>query len=164
VTALASKTIQTILRAYVTAVVYTAVSVLILGGPNWPSLPLLCLTYGFSFGTSVLAYNWLRPHLRSRSLVRNSLSATLGLVVTVLTAVFLGVLLTAWAQGKNPLRLDYLRGFIGVLGTLEMQLVLVFAAAAISVGIAVQEVSRKLGPGVMANWILGKYSNPRQGW
>lgn len=133
-----------------------------IGNPNvnpWLMAPI----FGFSFGTVVILSHLVSHKLRHRSFLLTCLLQALAYVV-VICASF-GIAMWSYIaafSGLSPLAAEVLQVMGGIAGEKNVYLsifgsfLLMFAISSIF------QVSKKLGPGVLWNWVTGKYHEPRE--
>lgn len=139
----------------VTTSISLAISIVIsLGGlarevPWW----IASLAFGLVIPIGVTVFQWVVPRLRTRSFLLTVLLQVLAATVCI-GGSFMVALAICLAQLKSapPVLPTLMRpaGYVPLI--LTILLAFVFAA--------LNQVSRKLGPGVLLNWITGKYHSP----
>ena len=121
--------------------------------------PIILLGSTFTFGTGFFLLGTVRSRIRVRSFLLNALVQTALTAVTVLACLVVVVWysISAVEHHSAPFR-DLALALFSPF-SLEAQAGGIIFAFLISVGF---EFSRKLGPGVLWNWMTGKYYTPRE--
>jgi adenylate cyclase len=128
----------------------------------WPALALssfATLVFGTCFFLLSLVRNRIRLPLFSLNLIIQTL--------LIAATVFIGALLTAWAglavaAHRSPLDGELVRTGAGLLTTRVTPIALAGGIALAGMVNAYFAVDRKMGPGVLRNWMTGKYYNPKE--
>jgi len=123
----------------------------------------LSLFATFVFGTCFFLLGLVRNGIRLPLFSLNLLVQTLLIALTV----FVAALLTGWAglattAHRSPLDAELIRAGVRILGSRYMLLALgggVVLAGLVNAWFA---IDRKMGPGVLRNWMTGKYYNPKE--
>ena len=115
------------------------------------------------FGTCFFLLGLVRNGIRLPSFSLNLLVQTLLIALTV----FIGALLTGWAglavtAHRSPLDDELIRTAAGILGSGYMLLALGGGVVLAGLVNAYFAIDRKMGPGVLRNWMTGKYYNPKE--
>lgn len=127
--------------------------------------PLLSVPI-FALPISILmhvAVGKVLPQLRRRSFMLT----VAGQALTYLATIALSFAISLWLfialkERVSPFDLEYLRAFFGVLGS---PTVLAMLAAGFGLSLVIggiNQVSRKMGPGVLLSWITGRYHEPSE--
>jgi adenylate cyclase len=128
----------------------------------WPALALSSFAT-LVFGSCFFLLSLVRNHIRLRLFSLNLIVQTLLIALTV----FVGALLTAWAglaaaAHRSPLDGELIRSGVGFLTTRVTPLVLAGGIGLAGLVNAYFAIDRKMGPGVLRNWMTGKYYNPKE--
>lgn len=135
--------------------------------PAW----VAALAFGLLMPTGALAISILLPRLKSRSFILTVLLQFLA--ITLCMGIAFGLSLhvcIAYVNKYSPLDLskiaDYAPIFLKRTETgwqIQPAMRSMQYAVLLTLGItAIGQISRKLGPGVLRNWMFGKYHNPRE--
>jgi adenylate cyclase len=115
------------------------------------------------YGTAFFILSAVRPRIRVGSFILNNIVQTLLTAATVLGCFIVIVWFFAYVQIRQdgsaqepwPIVLDFTTRPLNV----ALEFAGVFLAGIINFSI---EIGKKLGPGVLTNWITGKYYTPRE--
>lgn len=122
------------------------------------------LLFGTVFGLSFFALGtFVIPRLRSRSFALTVLCQALAFSITI-AAVFgfcLWVIITARAD-RSPFDPEVMRALRQVVWGQELVFPFLGALAVAALITFFFQFSRKLGPGVLWNWMTGRYHEPRE--
>jgi adenylate cyclase len=125
--------------------------------------PLFALGSALLYGTAFFLLGSLRRLIRIRNFALNVVIQT-GLMALVILVCYVAIVwIIVPLQTRDPyLSSETFRNVIGVVfsrGSIILEVVGLIGAAAINFTF---EISKKLGPGVLFNWITGKYYTPRE--
>ena len=128
----------------------------------WPALALSTFAT-LVFGSCFFLLNLVRNRIRLSLFSLNLIVQTLLIALTV----FVGALLTGWAglataARRSPLDEELLRTGAGFLTTRVTPLALAGGILLAGLVNAYFAIDRKLGPGILRNWMTGKYYNPKE--
>lgn len=121
------------------------------------------LLSGFVFGTCFFALVTARQAIRIPSFALNLLAQTLATWFTIVVAgavAFLGG--TTIFTRSSTLNSESIHHALGFLEPVPTALVLIGGTVIAGFVNGLFAIDRKLGPGVLWNWISGKYYNPRE--
>lgn len=126
------------------------------------AIPVAALVNGFIFGTSIhLAKNY-QYRIRFRSFLATLAVQWAFLFVVVACCFTLSVASYAVLGGESAFdSATWIEVFKMMLKP-QLVLAVCFTFAGISVVSGIFQISRKLGPGVLRNWMLGKYHDPAE--
>jgi adenylate cyclase len=125
---------------------------------------LMCVISGAFFGNAFFFVGFALPRLRFRSFLLTCLCRSLVTCLTMLAGMFVIVPISMSMVDKRVSLLSS-RAWLEFwrvipLGDLAL---LVLAGLALSMLInGIHQINRKLGPGIIKNWLTGKYHEPRE--
>ncbi|MCO5297034.1 MAG: adenylate/guanylate cyclase domain-containing protein [Fimbriimonadaceae bacterium] len=130
------------------------------GVPLWFTVPLFAVPFSILM---FIAATWVRPKMRHRSFVVTVLGQALLYMVVIAASFSVSLwVFIAHLNDVSPFDPGYLRQFGQVLVS---GAVLGPAAAcfvfAVTIG-GIYQISRKMGPGVLWNWVTGRYHEPSE--
>ena len=127
------------------------------------TLAIILVTAGFVFGTAFFLLGAIRASIRLPSFGLNLIVQTFLLALTVIVSSLI-VAWTAIAAGNSVSPFDR-RVTDSLLSTFLRESMTFYLGAGVVVAFlinAVFQISHKLGPGVLWNWVTGKYYTPRE--
>ncbi|HWD37376.1 MAG TPA: adenylate/guanylate cyclase domain-containing protein [Fimbriimonas sp.] len=126
---------------------------------------LLMLVIGFLFGTSFFFLNMIRDRIRIRWFALNFVIQTALTVLTILVtsgfAIWAGMSILGHV---NPFYPGMLQAGQRVVREMPISPTAAIVVATLASGLinGFFAIDRKMGPGVILNWMTGKYYNPRE--
>lgn len=152
-----------LMRSVVMATIFAAPGCFIPGFfPGVAPIPKI-LIWGMPFGAGIYAVRSTATKVRFRSF---ALTMAFQAITIALTIAFL------FFFGFTALRaLEIHRGFFSkpvmefdafLVGRPEVQIAVVFCFIAVIVTSGIYQISRKMGPGVLRGWMMGRYHQPRE--
>lgn len=129
-----------------------------------PVLALIGLLSGFIVSSGIsTSEGFLMPALRDRPIILSVLLRPLIYFVSLGTGIATSIwLFIALQEGASPFSQPILSFTALALGSSSVRITVAIAIMLALVASFLISVSRKLGPGEMRNWMLGRYHQPRE--
>jgi len=119
--------------------------------------------WGVPFGSAIYIGKAVQAKLRKLSFGLMTLMSSISMIALIASAFAFSFLFLIAAELRlSPFSSRVLANVGEIMGSTQVQRGTLFSWIGVLVISSIFQVSRKLGPGVLRNWILGKYHRPRE--
>lgn len=161
-----TKAQRRILRHYVIAALIgvgaTTIFAIVQKGDGWDFLAGVLVAVLISFGAYLVEHRFGRK-LQRLSFFASFLGHLAGYLASALASFYVGILIARMLERRaGPLDRTLQADMLASLGDPVIVSAYGWALAVMVALVAHRELARKLGPGVLPNWLLGRYHMPRK--
>ena len=129
-------------------------------------MAIISISCSFAFGSSFYLVNtYVAPKLRSRSFILTGIAQTGSYFLVVVVCMSFTIWLSIYAETRfvvGPFHPDVMKALSQVL---SLRIIHIAMLGAYMVALLISgffQINAKLGPGVLLNWLTGKYHEPRE--